>query len=828
MTRKLFPILWFFAVYLNAAVVPSAGIRYYLLQSQTLSGKVIGRSDYNEVIITDCASDTLQQFEFIPVEGKSDTYYLKCSDGNYLLNSTDVPTLTEYDSEMPGTNAEWILQGSALSEIRLRNASSIYLGTDDYNSGSLLMCNKSASDAQTTFKLVAADNMVSGKLVDAGFEQSVVEGTPLGIWVNDNSRTLGNNDASTQNYRSRVVNNGYQCSGNNAFLLRFYGDENSYTKISRKITGLEVGATYEFLYNYKQGNSNASDATVNCYATINANAESSDAISTMFTSTPPSTTASTQSVQSALISFVAPAKECYIVWAKNSGTSKNYIQYIDDLSLVKTADAEPSIHSTTTSVVLDDENRTAVVNITGALLSDSIRVSVPDGLKTSVSSLSPDASNVGVTISFVGFETVSSEIIFSSGTVSLKIPVTVTYSTTFVQPDESEIYYIQQRTGGKVVGLKSTGDVLALRYAQKDEPVQEFSFTKVQGHENSYYIHNANNQFLNTFNDMLVFGNAENASRWVLQGSADLLVYITDAANSAAVIGCDSMFNDNIVYGNKLKSAANSAFALQLVSDVDDPYMFDGSFEHNPMDGGPLGEWIPSDETIQLGNYGYSRVQSGTGWASTGKKCMYMRFLSDGTSYSSISQKLYNLIPGATYRLDLNYKCQSTSATSLVNIYAATTPNASKTLSLGGIYSSTTVATSNLYTQSPQSTSLTFVAPRSDVYVIYAKNTSSTYFNFFVDDLTLTETIPSALNSLKENKLVNAYFANESLHIISLASEDLKVSIVSVAGKTIVPNEDLLAGQELILNQLQMPNGIYLLKISSGKSMSVVKLSKKD
>lgn len=819
----------FIVIYSHAAVIPVSGTKYYILQTATLSGKVIGTTQFNEVVLNDVAKSTAQLFEFIPVSGKTDTYYIKNTAGNYLINSIDVKSLTEYASAIEGLNCEWILEGTALSSVRLKVNTSAYLATVDNSVGSMLLCDKTATDANGTFKLIAENNMLQNNLIDSGFENAVVEGTPLGVWINDNSKLIGNDNAATQNYRSRIINNGYQSSGSNAFLLRFYGDENSYTKISHKLMGLTKGATYKFDYKYKQSNVMTADATVSSYVALAANTLSTSAISNVFTSIPPTSTAAAQASQSGSLTFIAPTTECYIVFAKNTASTSNFLHYIDDMVLTQTAEAVKQIYSTTANLSFNATTRTATLNVTGVLLADSIRITAPEGIIISPKVLAPDANNAVVNIDFTGFSSVAGNITLTSGDVVKQIPVTATYSTSFVSPQVGEKYYMQQRTGGKVIGLKTDGKNAALRHAEKADLSQIFEFIPVNGKVNTYNIINGDNKYLTSTSSLLEYKpTATPNAEWVLQGSADTLVYITQAANAGKVIGSDSIINNKILYADRLSSAANSAFALQKLSTLNTGYIFDPNFENHPADAGPLGMWIPSNDPIQLGMFGYSRVQA-SAWAATGKKCMYLRFLGDATSYSSISQKLYSLVPGATYLLDLKYKCQSTSATSLVNIYAATSVNAAKTSAIGGIYSTTVVAASNLATQTAQSTSITFVAPASTVYIVYSKNTAATNFNFFIDDLVLTETKPSAVNKLNAQLSFHAYFNNNQLSIDFESGESMnaKVEIYNVQGASLfTENFDCNAGTNHKLITAALPLGMYLVKLSQGEKSSVVKIIK--
>ena len=756
-------------------------------------------------------------------------FHIKNTAGNYLINSIDVKSLTEYASAIEGSNCEWILEGNSLSSIRLKVNTSAYLATVDNSVGSMLLCDKTATDANGIFKLVAENDMLQNNMMDGGFENAIVEGRPVGVWINDNARILGNDNAATQNYRSRIVNNGYQSSGSNAFLLRFYGDENSYTKISHKLTDLTKGATYKFDYKYKQSNVITADATVSRYIALAAMAASTSAIRAVFASMPPRTTATTQTSQSGSLTFIAPTTECYIVFAKNPASTSNFLHYIDDMVLTQTAEAVKQIYSTTANLSFNATTRTATLNVTGVLLADSIRITAPEGITISPKVLAPDANNVVVNVEFTGFSSVTGNIILSSGDVVKQIPVTATYSTSFVSPQVGEKYYMQQRTGGKVIGLKTDGKNAALRHAEKTDLSQIFEFIPVNGKVNTYNIINGENQYLTASSSLLeykptVTTNAE----WVLQGNADTLIYITQAANAGKVIGSDSIINNKTLYADRLSSAANSTFALQKISSLNVGYIFDPTFENHPADAGPLGMWIPSNDPIQLGMYGYSRVQA-SAWAATGKKCMYLRFLGDATSYNSISQKLYSLVPGATYRLDLKYKCQSTSASSLVNIYAATAVNAAKTAAIGGIYTTTVVAASNLATQTAQSTSITFVAPASTVYILYSKNTTATNFNFFIDDLVLTETKPSAVEKLNAQLPFHAYFSSNQLFLDVESGESMnaKVEIYNVQGVSLfTENFDCNAGINHKLITTALPSGMYLVKLSQGERSTVLKIVK--
>ena len=825
--RKLIILFVVFFIGFNLSMafaqIPS-GTKYYILQMQTLSGKVIGNTQFNEVVLNIPSGLSPQLFEFIPVSGKTNTYKIRNSDGKYLINSIDLIQFTEYSSTSEGAFGEWLVEGSGLNSLRFKSGTSGYLASENNNVGTLLLCDKTATDANGLFKLIPESGMFQNNLIDPGFENAIVEGTPLGVWINNSNKLLGNDNTSTQIYRSRVINNGYQSVGSNAFLLRFYGDANSYTKISHQLTGLTKGASYQLTYKYKQSNVMTSDATVTSYVTLQPNEETTAAIGTVFTSLPPATTAITQIVQNASLTFVAPSDICYVVFAKNPLSTNNYLHFIDDMSLVKTAEATPQIYTTTANLAFNATLRSASMNITGILLSDSISISSPQGINITPNNISGNSTNVTINVEFTGFNSVNGNITLKSGEIIKNIPVSAAFNTTYVNPGSDGKYYIQQRTGGKVIGVNSNGAVAALKYAENNDPTQLFEFIPVEGKENTYKLKNGNEKYLSISGSQLYYSTAlTQSSEWILQGQSDTLVYITQASNSGKIIGSDSIINNSILYSNRLESAANSTFCLQKFSDLNSVYMFDPDFENTPYDAGPLGTWIPSNDPIQLGQYGYSRVQTSS-WASSGKKCMYLRFLGEATSYNSISQKLHNLIPGATYRLDLKYKCQSTSATSLVNIYAATTPNAARTAAIGGVYATTTVASSNLATQAPQSASLAFVAPATNIYIVYAKNTPATNYNFFIDNLVLTETKPSGFDKILHNRSFKVNSIGNKI-LVSFEMDvpgNVQIELINLQG-IIVSSQEYFCSQGLnkktIIEDFQ--SGLYLVKLKyEGESVT--------
>ena len=816
------------------AFVPEQGTSYYILQTATRSAKVFGATSFGEAVIQDAGQHVYQHFEFIPVVGKSNTYFLKNGVGDYLINSEDIPSLTEFFPEPYPGYGEWVLEGTSPGNIRLRALLGDYLGTADFNSGSYLFCDRKIDDVSITLALIPVATMMNKGMVDQSFENATTEGAPLGVWINNNNRILGNDSPTAQNFRSRVVSNGFQSVGNKAFGARFYGDENSYTRISHQLTNLNKGATYRFTHKYKQGNTNNADAFVNTYVTMIPNDVKANAISNVQASVPPSTTATSQAPGTVSVTFFAPADACFVVWEKNpnAASGRNWIYYIDDMELVELVAPVAQIHTETTSFTFTNQNRTSSMLITGVLLTDSIRISAPNGIKVTPSVISPDASMQEISVNFTGVTAVSGNVVLTSGDFSKSIPVTATYNGGLRTVNQQETYYLQQRTSGKVLGVRAVDQSVGLKYADADDLSQQLRFVqnKPDTDPHSFHIINGNNRYLSlsSSGSMYFTESVALADAWAFQGLSDTLVYVTRYDDAAFVMGSDSLFENNLIRGDRTIAQTNTAFILQKNSEVlSATYMFDPDFEFSPFDGGPMGTWIPDNDPLQFGGFGYSRVIGFNNWQSSGQKAFYLRFLGDGASYNAISQKLFNLVPGATYRLDLQYKCQSTSTTSLVNIYAATTANAALSSAIGGVHTTTNVAASNLATQPAQSASLTFVAPARSVWIVYRKNTTSTNYNFYLDNLKLTETIPSSVDQVNAQLPFHAFIAEGRIrvHFENNSTEPIEIRIFNAQGQIIQQNTyELNHGFNEIESGVVNASGLYLVRIRQGSRVNTVKI----
>ena len=138
--------------------VPTAGEYYNIKQASsnlvvgpTLSG---GFSTTQPAVIT-LTNQRSQAFQFVPVEGKPDTYYLLNNEGMYLnmLSGVTWNTWTTIFEIAPNElYSEWVISGTDADNIRLMlNQNSKYLASDGITSGSSLYCDKGIDNANGLF-----------------------------------------------------------------------------------------------------------------------------------------------------------------------------------------------------------------------------------------------------------------------------------------------------------------------------------------------------------------------------------------------------------------------------------------------------------------------------------------------------------------------------------------------------------------------------------------------------------------------------------------------------------------------------------------------------
>jgi hypothetical protein len=133
---------WALVTNVQAAFVPTPGVLYNIIQTD---GKVIGGTGTQPQVVTLAAETATQAFQFIPVIGATDTYYIQNAAGNYLNKVASSGWNVVYAATTDGTNSQWILEGTDETLIRLRmkaiSGNSNYLdaqgGTNLYDNNAL-------------------------------------------------------------------------------------------------------------------------------------------------------------------------------------------------------------------------------------------------------------------------------------------------------------------------------------------------------------------------------------------------------------------------------------------------------------------------------------------------------------------------------------------------------------------------------------------------------------------------------------------------------------------------------------------------------------------
>jgi type IV secretory pathway ATPase VirB11/archaellum biosynthesis ATPase len=304
---------------------PSAGVKYYILQTTLASGKVVGETATLPAL-TYVDNLDAQKFEFIAT-ATPNVYYLLNNAGQYL-NYDGVSALV-YSASTNSTNSEWKIEGGSIASLNLKNiASNGYLNSAAITSGSALTANGIIGGANIGMKLIPATDMISNGVIDGDFENAIADGSPLGTWIPNKTVNLGGSLTSRVN-----TFGGYQSTATKCFFMRYLGDATSYDTISNKLIGLESGATYNLDFRYK--NNTVGDAfKINVYASSTANANMSATSGNVYTSSAVTDGSVTQPEQLGSMTFIAPSKSCYVVFAKNIATS-NFNFYLDSMVITK-------------------------------------------------------------------------------------------------------------------------------------------------------------------------------------------------------------------------------------------------------------------------------------------------------------------------------------------------------------------------------------------------------------------------------------------------------------------------------------------------------------
>jgi hypothetical protein len=148
MKKLLISMSFLLAVaYTYAAFVPTAAT-YNIVQNSTILSVGVGAVATQPTLVTTSTIPS-QTFQFIPVTGKADTYYLKNGVGNYLNSNTN-GTDVVYQATTNTLYSEWVIVGDAANNISfMSNSSNLYLGS----ATTTLNCSSAAGSTESAFTL---------------------------------------------------------------------------------------------------------------------------------------------------------------------------------------------------------------------------------------------------------------------------------------------------------------------------------------------------------------------------------------------------------------------------------------------------------------------------------------------------------------------------------------------------------------------------------------------------------------------------------------------------------------------------------------------------
>ncbi|MHB9143218.1 MAG: hypothetical protein ACYC25_15210, partial [Paludibacter sp.] len=180
--KKLFSIICLFLAISSGFAqnfIPDPNLKYNIVQtvSNLVVGPIIsgGFSTTVPAVMT-LTNTSAQAFNFVPVAGKTDTYYLVNGEGKYLNKVSTVSWDTWsviFESDIASLSSEWVISGATASSIRLmNNSNSKYLASDKVVSGSGIYCDKAVDNANGEFILQVAQ--IDNKPIFTILEKNVV------------------------------------------------------------------------------------------------------------------------------------------------------------------------------------------------------------------------------------------------------------------------------------------------------------------------------------------------------------------------------------------------------------------------------------------------------------------------------------------------------------------------------------------------------------------------------------------------------------------------------------------------------------------------------
>jgi hypothetical protein len=153
-----FCVSWSLTMSSQAAnVIPQAGVFYNIVQSG--SNQVLGSVNTTQPCVQTPSNSLTQAFQFIPVDGKADTYTIQSFFGLSLNKIATSSYSTIYLTTPDALNAEWVIMDDASSATSFRLsliANSLYMASDGITSNSYLYCDKTVANVNGLYSITPA------------------------------------------------------------------------------------------------------------------------------------------------------------------------------------------------------------------------------------------------------------------------------------------------------------------------------------------------------------------------------------------------------------------------------------------------------------------------------------------------------------------------------------------------------------------------------------------------------------------------------------------------------------------------------------------------
>ncbi|MGF7140635.1 cadherin-like beta sandwich domain-containing protein [Roseimarinus sediminis] len=154
----------------SKASVVEEGVYYNIVQKN--SNLVIGADTdpVTQPAVMTATGANDQAFQFIPVEGKTSTFYIKNAEGMYLNKAGTDNWTTLLSADINGLLSEWVLNGTDLSSVTFQivdnlvniSAAKSYLSTNEAASGENLYCDKPAQAVGSNGEFMLVPVEISG------------------------------------------------------------------------------------------------------------------------------------------------------------------------------------------------------------------------------------------------------------------------------------------------------------------------------------------------------------------------------------------------------------------------------------------------------------------------------------------------------------------------------------------------------------------------------------------------------------------------------------------------------------------------------------------